>query len=268
MTNNYQYLTVEKSAHGVVEVGLNRPEIHNAFDAVLIKELTSCFHQLQQDVHVRLVVLFGHGKSFSAGADLNWMRAMKAYSREENMADSQKLADMFAAMRSLNKPLIGVVQGAALGGGAGLVAVCDYVLAEKSAKIGFTETRLGIVPAVISPYVIEKIGVSYARAYFTSGMRFDGVRAYEMGLVHQVAEASEIKAAKAALIAEFLSAAPKASNHAKQLVDMVVGHAGNAKELQQKTIALIADLRVSEEGQEGMDALLTRRKPNWSSGER
>ena len=157
---NYKHITLEMDERGVAMVGLNRPEVHNAFDAALIAELTTVFSELESNSAVRLAVLFGHGKSFCAGGDVNWMRSMKNFSREENVADSQGLAAMYARLRYFKKPLIGVVHGAALGGGSGLAAVCDFVLAADDATFGFTETRLGIVPAVISPYAIEKIGVS------------------------------------------------------------------------------------------------------------
>jgi methylglutaconyl-CoA hydratase len=261
--SDYQYLTTEIDARGVAFVGLNRPDIHNAFDAVLIGELTHIFTALKADDSVRLVVLFGHGKSFCAGADLNWMRAMKDYSREENIADSTKLADMFDVIRNLPKPVIGVVQGAALGGGAGLVAVCDYVLASAGAKFGFTEARLGILPAVISPYVIEKIGVSHARAYFTSGMRFDETVAQQMALIHQVAADDNLEQARDKLVAAFLKAAPQTGGKAKTLIDQVVQYQTDASATQKITVELIADLRISDEGQEGMAALLEKRKASW-----
>jgi methylglutaconyl-CoA hydratase len=191
------------------------------------------------------------------------MRSMKDFSREENIADSTKMAAMYQALRHFKKPLIAVVHGAALGGGSGLAAVADFVLAAEDAKFGFTETRLGIVPAVISPYAIEKIGVSAARAYFTSGMQFTAQTAKEIGLAHRVVAQDELDVVRQALIKEFLKAAPLASQKAKALIETVTPLIGDVNAATTATVEAIADARVSDEGQEGMDALLSGRKPNW-----
>lgn len=258
----YSLLTLDIDERGVAFVGLNRPEVHNAFDAALIGELTSVFDALNTETAVRLAVLFGHGKSFCAGGDLNWMRAMVNYSLDENKADSQKLADMFAMISSFNKPLIGIVHGNALGGGSGLAAMCDYVLATDNSSFGFTETRLGLLPAVIGPYVIEKIGISTARAYFISGMKFDAATAQRIGLVHQITTSNTLTETRNALIAEFLQAAPLASIKAKslartmQVLPMSIQH--------DLAIEAISDARISTEGQAGMKALLEGGKPPWS----
>lgn len=257
-------LTLEIDARGVAFVGLNRPQVHNAFDSALIAELARALGQLENDAKVRLAVLFGHGKSFCAGGDLNWMRSMKNYSREENITDSKALSAMYARLRSFAKPLVGVIHGVALGGGSGLAAVCDYAVATEDAKFGFTETRLGILPAVIGPYAIEKIGVGAARAYFTSGMQFSAATAKDIGLVHRVVSREKLEAARDEIIAEFLKAAPGASRNAKALIGRIVALSPDKDKVAHACIEAIADARVSEEGQEGMDALLSGRKAKWA----
>lgn len=262
---HYSLITLSIDAHGVAEICLNRPQVHNAFDDRTISELTHAFEQLEANPDVRLVTLSGKGKSFCAGADLNWMKAMKSYSEEENLADSFRMATMYSRLRHFSKPLIGIVQGAALGGGAGLVAVCDYVVAAEEARFGFTEARLGLIPAVISPYVIEKIGVSAARAYFTSGMIFGAPDALRMGLVHKLATQAELDKAAKETLAEFLKAGPEASRRAKALIAEVLRFSNEDHEARTKhTVEAIATIRTSEEGQEGMDALLSGRKPRWT----
>ena len=259
----YQHITLALDERGVAMVGLNRPEVHNAFDAALIAEINDIFAALESNEAVRIAVLFGHGKSFCAGGDVNWMRSMKNFSQDENMADAKALAAMYARLRHFKKPLIGVVHGTALGGGSGLAAVCDFVLATNDATFGFTETRLGLVPAVISPYAIEKIGVSAARAYFISGMTFSAECAYRMGLVHRVVDADALFVSCTALIEEFLKAAPQASNSAKKLIDAVVALGGDREKQTCLSVETIAHARIGPEGQEGMEALLSKRAPKW-----
>ncbi len=263
MTGKYALLTFEIDARGVAFVGLNRPEVHNAFDSNLLRDLTHVFEEIDNDSKVRFAVLFGHGKSFCAGGDLNWMRSMKGYSREENIADSRKLAAMYACIRGFSKPLIGIVHGAALGGGSGLAAVCDFVVAAEDAKFGFTEARIGILPAVIAPYAMEKIGVSAAHAYFTSGMQFSANIAKEIGLAHRVVPRDRLDAVRDEVIAEFLKAAPGASQKAKALIAKIVSLSPDRAAVTDATVEAIADARVSDEGQEGMDALLSGRKAKW-----
>ena len=246
---------------GVARVKLNRPEIHNAFNEELIAELTETFRQLEADDAVRLIVLSGEGKSFCAGADLSWMGKMKDYSVEENLADSLMLADMFHTINATTKPVIAAVQGAAMGGGVGLVAVCDYVLADTAAKFGLTEVRLGLVPAAISPFVIAKMGESHARATFLSGERFSAKAAMRFGLVHEVTE--ELPERLDEVIAEHLKAGPQAVREAKKLIADVLAMQGNPAKQRSHTAEVISRLRVSDEGQEGMSALLEKRKPEW-----
>lgn len=255
-----KYLEVVQRDNGVKEVWLNRPELHNAFNAELIEEMISLFESFQSDPNLRLIVLSGRGSSFCAGADLNWMKAMKDYSKTENFEDSKRLAKMFSTINECDVPIIGRVNGHALGGGVGLVSVCDYVLAVKDALMGFTEVRLGLIPAVISPYCISKIGESQSRAWMLSGERFSSKIAKKMGLVHEVVEADELDARTEALVKSFLAAGPVAAREAKRLVRGVVK---NLKASEDFTCQLISERRVSSEGQEGMDALLSKRKPSW-----
>jgi methylglutaconyl-CoA hydratase len=263
---NYSLLTLNIDPRGVASVTLNRPDIHNAFDDKLIAELTQVFTELDANKNVRLAVISGNGKSFCAGGDLNWMRKMKNYTRDENIADSGLLEAMFARIAGFSKPLIGVVHGNALGGGSGLTAVCDFVVASGDAKFGFTEARIGIAPSVISPYVIEKVGISYARAYFLSGMQFSASVAKDMALVHRVVPRAELETAAKETVEEFLKAAPAAAQRSKALIKKIVALTRDEKthkQIRDYTIQTIADMRVSDEGQEGMDAVLTKRKPKW-----
>jgi len=263
----YALLTLDIDKRGVADVKLNRPEVHNAFDDKLIAELTHVFKELDKNAHVRLAVISGHGKSFCAGGDLNWMRKVKDYSAEENIEDSKRLEAMFACIAAFGKPLIGVVHGNALGGGSGLVSVCDYVVASDDAKFGFTEARIGIAPSVISPYVIEKVGISYARAYFLSGMQFSASVAKDMALVHRIVPRDALQMAAEETVSEFLKAAPAAACRAKEMVGRIIAMSRDSESreaIRDFTIETIAELRVSDEGQEGMDAILSKRKPKWA----
>ncbi|OUR97844.1 enoyl-CoA hydratase [Halobacteriovorax marinus] len=263
MSNLIEYILED---NGLATLSLNREEIHNAFNDELIKDLTNKFKEMETDDAVKVVVLTGKGKSFCAGADLNWMKSMVNYSEAENIADSQKLSDLFETINEFSKPVIGKVNGAALGGGAGLVAVCDYVIASEGAKFGFTEVLLGLVPAVISPYVIAKIGESNARATFLTGERFDVTRAKELGLVHQICLDRHFHGDCDKLVERFLRAAPGAQKSAKSLVSNVLRLKNSSyQEISKYTCETIAKRRVSAEGQEGMSALLEKRRPNWSS---
>jgi methylglutaconyl-CoA hydratase len=248
-------------SRGVAKITLNRPELHNAFNDELITELLKSFRELEANSAVRLVVITGEGKSFCAGADLNWMKRMKTYSYEENLKDSQNLAELFTVINNFKKPTIARMNGAALGGGAGLIACCDYVIAEDTAQLGFTEVRLGLVPAVISPFVIAKIGESHARATFMSGARFNAFRAMSMGLVHQISSFDKIDEDLDIIIKEFLQAGPKSCVLAKKLIADVVSI--TIAEARNYTCELISKVRADDEGQEGMNALLEKRKANW-----
>lgn len=247
----------------VARVTLTRPEIHNAFDDRLIGELTETFAALGKDPKVRVVLLAGEGKSFCAGADLNWMRRMIDYSREENLADSRRLEQMFRAIDDCPKPVIGRVHGAALGGGVGIVACCDIVIADEVARFGLTEVKLGILPAVISPYVVRKIGSGQARALMLTGERFGAERAQQIGLVHEVVHESGLEASLDAKVQLLKTSGPEAIARCKQLVREIEGlPPAEAAEI---TVNAIAEVRTRSEGQEGMRAFLEKRRPTWGA---
>ena len=242
---------------------LERPELHNAFDAALISALTSALGQLADDAQVRVVVLEGSGRSFSAGADLNWMRGMASADEATNREDALALARLMRALDELPKPTIARVHGAALGGGVGLVACCDIAIGVPEAKFGLTEARLGLLPAVISPYVIAAIGSRQARRWFATGEVFDAPAAQRMGLLHEVVPAAELDDAVQRQVALLLKAGPVATAQAKTLVRSVQAHV-DRDALDAATADLIAALRVSPEGQEGLAAFLDKRPPAWA----
>ena len=254
---NYKNLLVEE-LNGVLNVTLNRPDVHNAFNDELIAEAIELFSGLG-DRH-RAVVLRGSGPNFCAGADLNWMSRMVSYTREENVRDSSKLAKMYAVIDECPLPVIGRIQGAAIGGGVGLVAVCDIAIASSDAKFGLSEVKLGILPAVISPYVIGKIGPSHARALFLTGERFDTQRALRIGMVHRIAD--DLDAAVEEALAQLRTSGPEAVRECKKLIAHVA--ANDLPESIPYTIDAIATRRVSEEGQQGMKAFLEKKKAPWA----
>jgi methylglutaconyl-CoA hydratase len=244
----------------IVRVTLNRPDVRNAFNEELIAELAGWAAGVMPGT-ARVAILAGAGKAFCAGADLNWMSRMVTYSREENVRDARAAADLFNALDRLPIPLIGRVHGAALGGGVGLAAVCDIVVAAEDAVFGFTEAKLGIVPAVISPFCVRKIGVAAARELFLTGARFTAIRAKELGLVHAIAAEPELDAVVDGYVRELLSSAPGAITGAKRLIAAVADRP--PVEVADLTAETIARHRVSPEGQEGMRAFLDKRKPGW-----
>lgn len=246
----------------VARLRMTRAQVHNAFDAGLIAALTSALGEVAADAKVRVLVLEAEGASFSAGADLNWMRGMAAASEAENREDSLALARLMRTLDELPKPTIARVQGAAFGGGVGLVACCDIAIGAAEAKFGLTESKLGLLPAVISPYVIAAIGARNARRYFASAEIFDAAEALRIGLLHQVVPADQLDSAVQRQIDLLLNAGPVASASAKKLVREVIAHANGARQ-DADNAALIAKLRVSPEGQEGLSAFLDKRKPNW-----
>ena len=247
----------------VARVTLDRPDLHNAFNSELIRETTAAFNELASNSEVRAIVLAGNGKSFCAGADLNWMKSMASYTREENIADAQAAARMFFAIAKCPKPVIARVHGAALGGGAGAVAASDIAIAVESATFGFTEVKLGIVPAVISPFVISRIGPGKARQYFITGERFNASVALNLGLVqHVVADETALDALIDSMIGQILTSAPGAIAAVK---DLIFGVAARTMEgAFEFTSEAIADARASQEGQEGMRAFLAHEKPRWA----
>src|SRR3954451_22781108 len=260
-------LAVERTGPGgiVARVTLNRPDVHNAFNATLIAELRTTFAALarQGPTELRAVVLAGAGPSFCAGADIDWMRAAMALDVEGNEQDAMAMADMFETIDTCPVPVVARVQGAALGGGMGLCAVADVVIAEAGARFGFTETRLGILPAVIAPFVIAKIGETHARALFPGGRRFDATRALRIGLVHEVVEGvPALDAAAESAVADILAAGPTAVRAAKAIVREVRGLPHESTRWH--TARRIATQRVSTEGQEGLRAFLERRSPAWA----
>jgi methylglutaconyl-CoA hydratase len=247
----------------VARLRLNRPDLHNAFDAQLIGELTAALQAVGHDEAVRVVVLEGEGASFSAGADLNWMRGMAAASESANRDDALALARLMRTLDELPRPTIARVHGAAFGGGVGLVACCDIALGTPEARFGLTESKLGLLPAVISPYVIQAIGARQARRWFATAEIFDAAQALRMGLLHDVVDAGALDAAVQRQVDLLLKAGPHAAATAKALVRRVAAEADRAQ-LDIENAALIARLRVSPEGQEGLAAFLDKRKPTWT----
>ena len=259
------HLTITTQRDGPVEyLTLNRPDVRNAFNEQAIEELTQWTAGIRERSRdLRAVVLGGAGQVFCAGADLSWMSRMIHYTEEENLRDAMAMSRMFAALDELPMPLIGRVHGAALGGGAGLAAVCDIVVAEERAVFGFTEVKLGILPAVISPFALAKIGRSAARELFLTGARFSAARAREIGLVHAIVPADELDARVAQCVREVLTSGPEAVAAAKALIPKVWSQ--SAREAMPIAASAIAMRRISAEGQEGMTAFLDKRKPSWSA---
>ncbi len=247
----------------VTTVTLNRPQVRNAFNETLIAELAAWAESVPGDGSVRVVILRGAGATFCAGADLQWMSKMAAYTRDENIADATTAARLFLALDQLPVPVIGRVHGAALGGGAGLAAVCDVVVAADDAMFGFTEVVLGILPAMISPYVVRKIGLSAAREWCLSGARFPAATARAIGLVHDVVSADRLDLAVDRYVQQFMKAAPSAIAATKALLRDVAGRL--PADVLDRTVQAIADQRVSPEGQEGMRAFLEKRAPGWQA---
>ena len=243
----------------VLQVTLNRPDVHNAFNDELIAEAIEVFEKIAAS-SARVVVLRSEGRNFCAGADLNWMSRMVSFSREENVRDSSKLAKMYAVINECPLPVIGRIQGAAIGGGVGLVAVCDIAIAAPDSKFGLSEVKLGILPAVISPYVIGKIGASHARALFLTGERFDAERALRIGLVHRVT--ADLDAAVDEIVKQLTTSGPEAVRECKKLIAHVASH--ELADAIPYTIDAIATRRVSEEGQQGMKAFLEKKKAPWA----
>jgi methylglutaconyl-CoA hydratase len=246
----------------VATLWLDRPDRHNAFDDVLMRELIAALDSLESDSSVRVVILAGRGKNFSAGADLGWMRRMAGASEAENEADAGLLADLMHRLSSLSKPTIAAVHGAALGGGVGLVAACDMALAAEDALFSLSEVRLGLIPSVISPYVIAAIGPRAARRYFLTAERFDAATAARLGLVSAVLSADQLQAEANRLAAMLAANPPRAMAEAKRLIEDVAGRPIDAA-LRKETAKRIARLRAGDEAREGIAAFLEKRKPRW-----
>jgi methylglutaconyl-CoA hydratase len=247
---------------GVARVTLARPEVRNAFNADVIRELHTIFTQLSGDDAVRAVVLAGEGKVFCGGADINWMRASLELSFDQNVADAERMSEMYRSIDRCTKPVIARIHGAALGGGAGLAAVCDVAIASDDALFGFTETKLGIIPAVISPFVLSKIGVSNARALFLTGERFHSDRARAIGLIHESVPEASLDRAVDRVLGELRTAGPQAVAAAKRLIPAV--SAASYEDSKTLTAQAIAKQRVTPEGQEGLRAFLERQPASFA----
>ena len=256
------FVTTTIDDRGVATVTLNNPDKHNAFDDVMISELTQIFKTLNNNADVRVMILAATGKSFSAGADLNWMKRMVNYSREENLADAMALADMLKTLNFMTMPTIARVQGATFGGAVGLVSCCDLAVANQTSVFSLSEAKIGLIPATIVPYVVAAIGQRACRRYFTTAERFDADKALNLGLVSQLANDEQaLDAAVAQLVKQLLTSGPQAVAAAKQLL-FDVGNNITDKVIAQ-TCECIADIRVSPEGQQGLSAFLKKRSPTW-----
>ena len=263
---NYKTLLVNLDSRGVLTVSLNRPDVRNAFNEVVIDELDRVFSDEVLRPEVRAVVLKGEGAAFCAGGDLNWMKKAVDFSFEENLKDTRQLARMFARLNECPKPVIGAVHGAAIGGGVGLVSICDIVVALEHTQFSLSEVRLGIVPACIGPFVVAKIGASHARGLFVSAERFGPHHAREIGLIHRVApDSTALHAAVESILANILQCGPNAMAVAKKLVlDLTwPERRGQMTDCLEYVAETLSRLRISDEGQEGVKAFLEKRKPSW-----
>jgi len=249
-------------AAGVATVTLNRPEVRNAFSDEVIAEITAVFSELGERDEVRCIVLGANGPAFCAGADLNWMKRMAGYGRDENLADAAALANMLRVLYHCAKPTIARVQGDVYAGGTGLVAACDIAVCVDTAQFCLSEVKLGLIPATISPYVIRAMGARAAHRYFLAAERFDAAEALRIGFVHQVVSADQLDAAVAALAQALVQAGPQAVKATKALVQDIGGK-DITQMLVERTVHAIAEVRVSPEGQEGIQAFLGKRKPDW-----
>ena len=258
---SYETLDIERQG-AVATVWMNRPEVFNAFNEQLIDDLAAACRALEGDAGVRVVVLAGRGRHFSAGADLNWMQRASACTEAENLADARKFAAMLQALSGLSKPTIARVQGAALGGGTGLAAACDMVVAADNAQFSTSEVKFGIIPAVISPYVLRAIGPRHALRYFQSAERFGAVEAKAMGLVGEVVTVDELDAAVDRLVQALLACGPQAQLAAKQLIAALAGRPIDDA-VAEETAGRIARQRATTEAREGFAAFFDKRSPAW-----
>jgi methylglutaconyl-CoA hydratase len=259
---NTDSVLVEIFDEGIASVTLNRPQVHNAFDEELISGLTGALRTLERDPNVRVVVLAAAGKYFSAGADLNWMKRMAGASRQRNLQDALGLAELMDTLGNLSKPTVARVQGAAYGGGVGLIAACDIAIACREATFALSEVRLGLVPAVISPWVLRAMGPRQARRYFLTGERFDAADAYRLGLVHDICEIENLEGHVQMAATHLLMGGPHALAAAKKLIAEVSGRP-TGDDLARQTAGIIAELRAGAEAREGVSAFLERRNAAW-----
>lgn len=245
----------------IVRVILNRPEVHNAFNSAMIRELGDVFKVIKEDKSIRVVILTGKGKSFCAGADISWLRDIVDYSYDQNLEESLNLAETLHKLYVLPKPTIAMVNGAAVGGGNGFLSACDIVVASEEARFGLSEVKIGLVPAAISPYVIRRIGESKAREYFLTGKRISAQKALEIGLVNKVVPHDKLDEKIEEIAQLLLTSGPEAIGSCKELIFNVLRM--SLEEAKTYTARMIANLRISKEGQEGMTAYLEKRKPKW-----
>jgi methylglutaconyl-CoA hydratase len=260
--NENMFRTIRLATEGeVARLTFARPKVHNAFNAEMIGELARAFDLVKAEPSVRVVVLTGEGKSFCAGADINWMREIVNYSYEQNLSESLQLAEALHKLYSLPKPTVAMVNGTAIGGGNGFLSACDIAVASDEAHFGLSEVKIGLVPAAISPFVIRKIGESKAREYFLTGKRFPAQEAQEIGLVNQVVPLYYLRDTVDELVGLLLTSGPEALANCKELIFQVPQM--SLEEVKEFTARMIANLRVSEEGQEGMASFLEKRKPKW-----
>jgi len=255
-------VVTKKDREEVLWITFNRPKVHNAFNSEAILELTDAFDRVIADDSIRVVVLTGEGKSFCAGADINWLREIIRYSFDQNLEESLQLAEVLYKIYTMPKPTIAMVNGAAIGGGTGFLSVCDIAVAAEEAKFGLSEVKIGLVPAAISPYVVRKIGESKAREYFLTGQRISAQKAMEIGLINEVVPKNKLEDRVEELIEQFLASGPEAIARCKELI-LNVPHM-SLEDVKEYTARMIANLRISEEGQEGMSAFLEKRKPLWT----
>lgn len=259
-----EYKTIDvQNENDIVTIALNRPDVHNAMNEALMKELTDCFTTYSKDESIRIILLTGNGKSFCAGADLNWMKSMASYSKEENIRDSRLLLDLYESIYQCPKPVIAKINGHAFGGGLGLFAVCDITFAIPGCKFAFSETKLGIIPSVISTYVLRRIlSPAHVRRLFITGERFSSEYAEKIGLIDYVITEEEIDEKIKKYVSILKSSGPTSIIEIKKLIDSY--EQLPLTEYQTHTVEKIAELRVSEEGQEGINAFLEKRKSKWS----
>lgn len=257
----YDTINIQK-AKNITTVYLNRHDVHNAMNEKLMKELISCFKELYIDDDTRIIILTGNGKSFCAGADLHWMKSMAKYSKEENINDSSLLLDLYETIYNCPKPVIGRINGSSFGGGIGLIAVCDIVIAVPDCKFAFSEVKLGIIPAVISTYVVRRIGISNMRRLFITGERFDSNYAKEIGLIDHVVPEAELNDIIKQYTELLCFSGPKAITEVKKLINTYEKF--DLEKYKEFAVKKIAELRISDEGQEGINAFLEKRKTKWS----
>lgn len=255
-------IIVKTDQRGVCTISLNRPKVHNAFDPDTIEDLNIQLQFAADDDSVRVVVLTGEGETFSSGADINWMRSMVKYDHSKNSMDAMNLAKLLNKLYTLPKPTIALVNGSAFGGALGLIACCDIAIANQEANFAFTEVKLGIIPAVVSPYVVSAIGHRNAKRFFLTAEKFSANSALQTGLLHKAVKADDLNDALEYELELLLKAGPSAQHECKRLIQKLAGISDDVSEY---TAELIAQIRISEEGQEGLEAFLEKRKPDWCS---